>query len=90
MKTLDETLKHNYGDLTEPIDDTHWHSGREWVAPCMCGHHDHGYSGHREDMCCTESDNCDCGGFDPQPGCYRPRIRHEGAHPFLSLLRVGR
>ena len=70
--TITNALRAMFPDtVIRPIDWTAPREG-EWATPCMCGHHDHGYSGHCEHMCCTEGDDCDCGGFEPQPGMRLP------------------
>lgn len=63
-----------------------WYRKGIWATPCMCGHHDHGYSGHCEHMCCTEDADCNCGGFEPQPGMFLPTVSVDGNHPFWTLV----
>lgn len=68
------------------MDRVSWRSG-EWATPCMCGHHSHGYSGHCEHMCC-DTDDCECGGFEPQPGMALPPRRDNGH--FWRLMATNR
>jgi hypothetical protein len=86
LVNLTDSLKAAFPDnRIQPIPTDHYYTGGEWATPCMCGHHSHGYSGHREDMCCDDCE--DCGGYEPQPGMALPTIRREGMHPFLLILR---
>lgn len=74
-------------EAIKPVAD-HYFTGGEWVTPCMCGHEDHG-GGRDETMCC-DTDGCDCGGYERQPGCARPTIRNEGRHQFFALIGGGK
>ena len=86
LRTLSDQLKRMFPDnIVRQFDDSVIPG--QWATPCMCGHHDHGHSGHCEHMCCTEDDDCDCGGFEPQPGMRLPDRKRSG--PSLwSVLRV--
>lgn len=89
LTTLSESLKIIAADeaiANFPTD--HHFVGGGWATPCMCGHDSHGYSGHCEHMCC-DTDDCECGGYEPQPGMALPVVRREGMHPFLRALHGG-
>lgn len=84
--TIDEALREMFPlELLEPIPEDHHYTGGDWVTPCMCGHESHG--GSRDMSMCCDTDDCECGGYEPQPGVARPTVRREGMHPFFKMLR---
>ena len=84
--TIDEALRAVFKtEEIEPIPEDHYYTGGQWVTPCMCGHEEHG--GGRDATMCCDTEGCECGGWEPQPGCARPLVRREGLHPFLAMLR---
>lgn len=89
MRTFSGDLKAMYPEAALSVLDMDFHlRGGEWVTPCMCGHDSHGYSGHCEHMSC-DTDGCECGGYERQPGCARPTVRVEGLSPFMRMLMQG-
>jgi len=86
MDTISDAIRRAFpSSAIRPIPEDHHYVGGEWVTPCICGHDDHG--GARDETMCCDTDDCECGGWEPQPGVARPTVRREGLSPFLAMLR---